>query len=95
MRHFFTERFKEAGDWFSTRLNYSRTVAVTSIAGHILGLGDRHVRNILLDELTGEVIHIDLGIAFEQVGQILPSVPEVNKNFRANCFRFRSSFLSV
>jgi phosphatidylinositol kinase/protein kinase (PI-3 family) len=70
MRHFFAERYKGAGDWFSTRLNYSRSVAVTSIAGHILGLGDRHIGNILLDYSTGEVVHIDLGIAFEQVRHI-------------------------
>jgi len=30
-------------------------------------LGDRHLSNILLDSSTGEVVHIDLGIAFEQV----------------------------
>lgn len=49
------------------RLKYSRSVAVTSIVGHILGLGDRHLSNILIDTATGEVVHIDLGIAFEQV----------------------------
>jgi ataxia telangiectasia mutated family protein len=43
--------------------------------GHVLGLGDRHGHNILLDERTGEVVHIDLGVAFEQ-GRVLP-VPEV------------------
>jgi hypothetical protein len=35
-------------------------------------LGDRHVQNILLDNQTAEMIHIDLGIAFEQ-GKILPT----------------------
>jgi ataxia telangiectasia mutated family protein len=74
MRHFFIEQHKNAIAWFSTRLNYSRSVAVTSIVGHILGLGDRHVSNILLDKSTGEVVHIDLGIAFDQ-GKLLP-VPE-------------------
>jgi ataxia telangiectasia mutated family protein len=29
--------------------------------------GDRHVQNILIDQKTAELIHIDLGIAFEQV----------------------------
>ena len=36
------------------------------------GLGDRHLQNILIDKITAEVIHIDLGIAFEQ-GKILPT----------------------
>jgi ataxia telangiectasia mutated family protein len=68
MRHFFTEKYKMPMSWFAMRLNYTRSVATTSIVGHILGLGDRHISNILLDSSTGEVVHIDLGIAFEQVG---------------------------
>lgn len=34
--------------------------------GYIVGLGDRHSMNILIDEDTTEVVHIDLGVAFEQ-----------------------------
>ena len=67
MRHFFTEKHKMPMSWFAMRLNYTRSVATTSIVGHILGLGDRHTSNILLESSTGEVVHIDLGIAFEQV----------------------------
>jgi ataxia telangiectasia mutated family protein len=67
MRHFFTEKHKTPMSWFAMRLNYTRSVATTSIVGHILGLGDRHTSNILLDSSTGEVVHIDLGIAFDQV----------------------------
>lgn len=36
-------------------------MATTSIIGYILGLGDRHVSNILIDKSTAEVIHIDFG----------------------------------
>ncbi|KAF5328889.1 hypothetical protein D9611_014266 [Ephemerocybe angulata] len=74
-RHFFTEKHKNPMAWFATRLGYTRSVATTSIVGHILGLGDRHTSNILMDNITGEVIHIDLGIAFGQ-GKLLP-VPEL------------------
>ena len=38
--------------------------------GYIVGLGDRHTQNILVDMETAELIHIDLGIAFEQ-GRLL------------------------
>lgn len=31
------------------------------LVGYILGLGDRHVQNILIDEQTAELVHIDLG----------------------------------
>jgi serine-protein kinase ATM len=67
LKHFFFEYFKDPDNWFSTRLSYSRSVAASSMIGHILGLGDRHGQNILLDKMTGEVVHIDLGVAFEQV----------------------------
>ena len=43
--------------------------------GYIIGLGDRHSHNILLDRKTAEVVHIDLGIAFEQ-GRFL-NTPEL------------------
>ncbi|KAI9894288.1 MAG: Serine/threonine-protein kinase tel1 [Vezdaea aestivalis] len=70
LRYFFIDRFDNPDDWFEKRISYSRSTAAISILGHILGLGDRHGHNILLDEKTGEVIHIDLGVAFEQ-GRIL------------------------
>jgi serine-protein kinase ATM len=75
MRFFFMEKFLDPDEWFYKRLNYSRSSAAISILGHVLGLGDRHGHNILLDQNTGEVVHIDLGVAFE-AGRILP-VPEV------------------
>lgn len=43
--------------------------------GHILGIGDRHTNNILIDKTSGELIHIDFGVAFEQ-GRSLPT-PEL------------------
>lgn len=38
-------------------------VAIILIAvGYMVGLGDRHVQNILIDTNTAEFIHIDLGM---------------------------------
>jgi Phosphatidylinositol kinase and protein kinases of the PI-3 kinase family len=74
MRHYFTERHKTPISWFAMRLNYIRSVATTSIVGHVLGLGDRHISNILLDNGSGEVVHIDLGIAFDQVSVALHAI---------------------
>ncbi|KAF7967952.1 hypothetical protein HWV62_32455 [Athelia sp. TMB] len=74
MRHYFTEKTKSPMLWYTMRLNYIRSVATTSIVGHVLGLGDRHTSNILIDSASGAVVHIDLGIAFDQ-GKLLP-VPE-------------------
>nr|CAD7397997.1 unnamed protein product [Timema cristinae] len=70
--HFFLENFRTPGVWFERRQAYMHSVATSSMIGYILGLGDRHVKNILLDKTTAEIIHIDFGIAFEQ-GKILPT----------------------
>ncbi|WPH01965.1 Hypothetical protein R9X50_00481900 [Acrodontium crateriforme] len=75
LRHFFFERYQSPEEWFEKRTAYTRTTAAISILGYILGLGDRHCHNILLDEKSGEVVHIDLGVAFE-AGRVLP-VPEL------------------
>jgi len=75
LRYFLLERFQDPDEWFERRLAYTRSTAAISILGHVLGLGDRHCHNILLDEKSGEVVHIDLGVSFE-AGRILP-VPEV------------------
>ena len=55
------ENYLESNDWFEKRLNYTRSVATSSIVGYIIGLGDRHVQNILIDTKTADLIHIDLG----------------------------------
>lgn len=47
--------------WFERRLAYAHSLATTSMIGYILGIGDRHVSNILIDESTAELIHIDFG----------------------------------
>jgi ataxia telangiectasia mutated family protein len=75
MRYFFTEKFNDPDVWFVKRLAYTRSTAAISILGHVIGLGDRHGHNILLDTKSGEVVHIDLGVAFE-MGRVLP-VPEL------------------
>lgn len=67
-RHVGLQRHNSPTLWFDQRLNYSRSVATTSIVGHMFGIGDRHPSNILMDYVTGELIHIDFGVAFDQVG---------------------------
>ncbi|KAE9972679.1 hypothetical protein EG327_009430 [Venturia inaequalis] len=75
MRFFFLEQYLDPDVWFEKRIAYTRSTAAISILGHVVGLGDRHLHNILLDEQSGEVVHIDLGVAFE-TGRVLP-IPEV------------------
>lgn len=73
---FFFEYFYNPGVWFERRMAYAHSLATTSMIGYILGIGDRHVSNILIDETTAELIHIDFGIAFEQ-GKCLPTPEQI------------------
>ncbi|OQR87194.1 phosphatidylinositol kinase (PIK-5) [Achlya hypogyna] len=73
--HFFLEKYPDPANWYAKRVAYTRSVAVTSIVGHILGIGDRHSSNILIDEATGELVHIDFGVVFDQGTSTPETVP--------------------
>ena len=51
--------------WLERRATYTHSLAVNSMVGYIIGLGDRHPSNILLDRNTGKIVHIDFGDCFE------------------------------
>jgi FKBP12-rapamycin complex-associated protein len=50
--------------WLDRRTNFTRSLAVMSMVGYILGLGDRHPSNLMLSRQTGKVLHIDFGDCF-------------------------------
>lgn len=56
---------KSSEAWLDRRTNYTRSLGVMSMVGYILGLGDRHPSNLMLDRITGKIIHIDFGDCFE------------------------------
>lgn len=66
LHEWFTEVYPEPDTWFNARLRYARTAAVMSMTGHVLGLGDRHGENILLQESTGGVFHVDFNCLFDK-----------------------------
>ncbi|KAF9684246.1 hypothetical protein SADUNF_Sadunf04G0097900 [Salix dunnii] len=87
---------------FSSKLRrYSGSVAAMSMVGHILGLGDRHLDNILVDFCSGDIVHIDYNVCFDKgqrlkVPEIVPfrltqmleaalGLTGVEGTFRANC----------
>ena len=45
--------------WLERRVTYTRSLGVNSMVGYILGLGDRHPSNLMLDQITGKIVHID------------------------------------
>lgn len=56
---------RSSESWLERRTTYTRSLAVMSMVGYILGLGDRHPSNLMLDRITGKVVHIDFGDCFE------------------------------
>lgn len=72
----FKEIAPEPTAWFAARLRFTRTAAVMSMAGYIVGLGDRHGENLLLDELNGDVVHVDFNCLFD-AGKTFPKPERV------------------
>uniref|UniRef100_W8C8V5 Serine/threonine-protein kinase ATR n=1 Tax=Ceratitis capitata TaxID=7213 RepID=W8C8V5_CERCA len=60
-RHFYTPN-----SWYEARCAFVKTVAVMSMVGYILGLGDRHGENLLFDETNGDAVHVDFNCLFNQ-----------------------------
>ncbi|CDS40303.1 FKBP12 rapamycin complex associated protein [Echinococcus multilocularis] len=61
--------------WFERRTTFIRSIAVMSMVGYILGLGDRHPSNLMLCRETGKIVHIDFGDCFE-VAMMREKYPE-------------------
>lgn len=62
----FIQQFPNPSAWFSARLRYTRSCAVMSMVGTILGLGDRHGENVNLEEGSGGIFHVDFNCLFDK-----------------------------
>lgn len=65
-QNWFHTYYADSYSWYVARKNYTRTAAVYSILGYILGLGDRHGENIQMDPTTGQVVHVDFNCLFNR-----------------------------
>lgn len=71
----FLRKYMEPTSWYMARLAFTRSAAVISMGGYIIGLGDRHLDNILIDTKTGKIVHVDFNLLFHQGESLL--VPEI------------------
>lgn len=70
--------------WLSKRLMFSRSQALWCMLGYIVGLGDRHGENILLDTETGRIVHVDFDCLFGK-GMELQKPETVPFRLTQNC----------
>eukprot|EP00124_Ichthyophonus_hoferi_P001065 Ihof_evm5s49 gene=Ihof_evmTU5s49 len=54
------------GEWFRASNHSIQTTAAMSMVGYVIGLGDRHMDNILMDFSCGKVLHVDYNVCFEK-----------------------------
>jgi DNA-dependent protein kinase catalytic subunit len=62
--------------YLTLRASFARSLAATCVTGYLLGVGDRHLENLLLDTTSGALVPIDFGTCFGIGASLLP-VPEL------------------
>ncbi|PXF43442.1 Serine/threonine-protein kinase ATR [Gracilariopsis chorda] len=75
---FFVKKFGGGADaqrWLKARNSWAESTAVWSMAGYIVGLGDRHGENVLVESTSGRCVHVDFAMLFDK-GLTL-KVPEI------------------
>lgn len=68
------QRAPSAEVWLGRRTSFTESLATMSMVGYVLGLGDRHMGNIMLNMSSGRIAHIDFGDSFDvcRVRSVLP-----------------------
>ncbi|KIH60887.1 phosphatidylinositol 3- and 4-kinase, partial [Ancylostoma duodenale] len=83
-RHFFYRNYTTVREWTKMINNYRKSLAQWSIVlvvstdnlvTYVVGLGDRHLSNVLFETDTCKLVHIDLGMILEYSKRTLP-IPE-------------------
>nr|QOY44576.1 DNA-dependent protein kinase catalytic subunit [Alvinella pompejana] len=69
--------------FFVLKTNFTTSHAQLCVCHYILGIGDRHLSNFMVDLQSGRMIGIDFGYAFGSATQFLP-IPELMP-FRLTC----------
>ncbi|XP_017013019.2 serine/threonine-protein kinase Smg1 [Drosophila takahashii] len=55
-----------AAEWRLSVRRYARCMSVMSMIGYVIGLGDRHLDNVLINLGSGDIVHIDYNVCFEK-----------------------------
>eukprot|EP00439_Symbiodinium_sp_Y106_P079775 s250_g18.t1 len=79
--------FARSGDpsaWLAKRTLFSQSQALWCMLGYLVGLGDRHGENILLDTESGRMVHVDFDCLFGK-GMLLEKPEMVPFRLTQNC----------
>lgn len=55
-----------SAEWRQSVRRYTTCMAVMSVIGYVIGLGDRHLDNVLINLSSGDIVHIDYNVCFEK-----------------------------
>lgn len=56
---------RDAANWLCRRRNYAAKLGASCVSAFSLGLGDRHLENVLYDEEDGSIVDVDWGVCFD------------------------------
>ncbi|KAJ3024385.1 UNVERIFIED_CONTAM: hypothetical protein HDU68_008221 [Siphonaria sp. JEL0065] len=76
LREFFVKLTVSPEAFFQVRSEFANSLAALNTCSYLLGIGDRHLDNFLVDLKSGRIIGIDFGHAFGSATEVLP-VPEL------------------
>ncbi|KAJ3415636.1 hypothetical protein HDV05_004512 [Chytridiales sp. JEL 0842] len=76
LTNFFQRLVVSPEAFLTVRSGFANSLSALNIASYILGIGDRHLENFLIDLKSGRIVGIDFGHAFGSATEVLP-IPEM------------------
>ena len=94
--NYYQYKYFDPNLWYSAKKRYIISTAIWSMTSFLVGLGDRHLGNIMINKKTGEVIHIDFGyVALKGLSLGVPEIVDfrLTMNLRKNLGLFEENGL--
>ena len=77
-----------AGQWWESTEAFGKSCAVMSVIGYVIGLGDRHLDNVLVDLHSGEVKLKNLIVIIIVISCSLIIIASYNNSTRSSIASF-------
>ena len=94
--NYYQYNFIDPNLWYNAKKKYIISTAIWSMTSFLVGLGDRHPGNIMINKNTGEIIHIDFGyVALKGLSLGVPEIVDfrLTINLRKNLGLFEENGL--